>query len=754
MTLKPFPDRDQEQSVDVEPEPGDYPRWSMLGLATLLYGAVAAVATYPIAFRLGAGLPYSGEDGLQHLWVMRWYRSCLLEGRLPWFCPEIQYPVGAPLALFSPLQLESLLYILIAPFATNDAAAYNLVWLSGIVFTGVGTFVLGWFLLRHYPSAILAGAFAMLSGPVRVHANGHLELIHLGWFPIFLVAWCRFADRPCWRRLIEASGAYLLLAMSAAYFLVFAIIPAVLYVAYRWWGPLRRREYETVFNGGRWLLRYALLVLPPLCLVFSSQLWALANGLELDRSRGEFDEYRAPIWSYAVPLPGYFAAKFLPFNAYKQSGLGPIAGEVFSYLGIVVLLLIHRAWFRDAHFRHRTFFWALLGVLVVLSMGSSILIGPWEIPMPAAWLWDLFPPLHWTRVPSRFNLFAAVVAAVIAGAGVKLTLKDRPRKAVRIGLAAAIGGLALADLALVPIAMQAIPEVPDVYRRILDQRPGAALLDAPQFDSGGHRLAATGAYWQSLHGGATSAGYAGHMNASYDNLISWTSPFKAQWLADPSRLDEPEAVAIELVRETSFEGYTWLYLTVHGFDYVILHRDDAFFEGLRIRYDRLCEVLCHAIVIEDPSAIVIDRDRLRLPERPVALCVEGWGDRIWNGRYSCKVSSEAEVAVYSPDPETPLKFAFEGAAFRRSRRVRLRDGGTILGRWDVDPGSPGIFVSPPFRLPIGLRTLVLESDGEDRPDHPRDHPGPPLSLLVNAVSFQADREAPPGAIAQADPANR
>ena len=752
--MTPTPTRNREHPLDIEPEFGDYPRWSMLGLATLIYGAVAAVATYPILFRLGSGLPYSGEDGLQHLWIMRWYRSCLLEGRVAWFCPEIQYPVGAPLALFSPLQFESLLYILVYPFASNDAACYNLVWLSGIVFTGVGTFVLGWFLLRHYPSALLAGVFAMLSGPVRVHANGHLELIHLGWFPIFLVAWCRLIDRPCWRRLLGASAAYLLLAMSAAYFLVFAIVPAALYVAYRWWGPLHRREYKTLIDGGRWLLRFALLVLPPLCLAFSSQLWALANGLELGRSRIEFDEYRAPIWSYFVPLPGYFAAKFLPFNVYEQSGLGPIAGEIFSYLGIVTLLLIHRAWFRDAQFRHSRFFWALLGVLVVLSMGSMIAIGPWEIPMPAGWLWDLFPPLHWTRVPSRFNLFASVIAAVIAGAGVKATLQGRRRRGGRLGLAVAIGGLALADLALVPITMQAIPEVPNVYRDILDRRPGAALLEAPQFDSGGHRLAATGAYWQSLHGGSTSSGYAGHMNASYDNLISWTSPFKAQFLADPMRLDDPEAVTIELVRETSFEAYAWLYLTVHDFDFVVLHRDDAFFEGLPIRYDRLREVLGHAIAIDDPEAIVIARDLLRLPKRPVALCAEGWGDRIWNGRYSCKVASRAEVAVYNPDPETPLRFAFEGAAFRRSRRVRLRDRGTILARWEVAPGTPQVLVSPTFRLPIGSRTLVLESDGEDRPDHPRDHPGPPLSLLVNAVSFQADRDARPGAIAKADRTKR
>ena len=740
--------------MDLDPEqnpagPGDYPRWSMLGFAAALYGLVAVVATYPIAFRMGAGLPYSGVDGLQHLWVMRWYRACLLEGRLPWFCPTIQHPVGAPLALFSPLQLESILYLLVAPFAPNDAAAYNLVWLSGIVFTGVGTFVLGWYLLRHAPSALLAGGFAMLSGPVRIHANGHLELVHLGWFPIFLVAWCRLVDRPDRRRLLAAVGSYLLLAMSAAYFLVFAIIPAALYVAFRWWGPLRRLEFRTIAIRGRWLLRFALLALPPLCLVFSAQLWAIGHGLELARSRGEFDIYRTPLWSYAIPLPGYFAAKFLPFNVYAQSGLGPIAGEIYSYLGIVVLLLVHRAWFRDAKIRNGPFVWALLGLLVLLSMGSSIRFGARELPMPAGWLWDLFPPLRWTRVPSRFNLFAAVVAAVIAGAGAGPLIRRPRRRWARLAVALTIGGLALGDLSLVPIAMQPIPTAPVVYRQILDREPDAALLDAPQFDSGGHALAAAGAYWQSIHRGATSAGYAGHMNAEYDNLVSWASPFRAELLADPARLADPDAVTIELVRETSFEAYVWLYLTVHGFDHVVLHRNDAFFEGLPIRYDRVVEILGHAVEIDDPSAVVIARDRLDVPDRPVALCAEGWGDRIWNGRYSCKVARDAEIAVYNPDASATLRFAFEGAAFRRPRRVRLRNGRAIVARWQVAPGAAQVRVSPPFRMPAGLGTLALESDGEDLPDHPRDHPGPPLSLLVNAVSFQADTQRAAGAIASA-----
>ncbi len=44
-------------------------------------------------------------DPPQHLrGLMRWYRTCLVEGRSPLICPELLYPTGAPLSGFSLLQ--------------------------------------------------------------------------------------------------------------------------------------------------------------------------------------------------------------------------------------------------------------------------------------------------------------------------------------------------------------------------------------------------------------------------------------------------------------------------------------------------------------------------------------------------------------------------------------------------------------------------------------------------------------------------
>src|SRR5262245_11078242 len=83
------------------------------------YALCAVVPTYARLTQVATALP-NGGDPLQHLWVMRWYKTCLLEGRSPLVCPEIQYPVGAPLGNFSPLHLQSLLYLLLSYFIKSD----------------------------------------------------------------------------------------------------------------------------------------------------------------------------------------------------------------------------------------------------------------------------------------------------------------------------------------------------------------------------------------------------------------------------------------------------------------------------------------------------------------------------------------------------------------------------------------------------------------------------------------------------------
>src|SRR5690242_11728661 len=94
----------------------------------LLYATAVFCATYPALLTSTTRLVGSRCDPLQSLWLMRWYKDCLLHGRSPLHCGAIQYPVGAPLGNFSPLHLQAFLYIPLSLVLDNDILCYNLIW--------------------------------------------------------------------------------------------------------------------------------------------------------------------------------------------------------------------------------------------------------------------------------------------------------------------------------------------------------------------------------------------------------------------------------------------------------------------------------------------------------------------------------------------------------------------------------------------------------------------------------------------------
>ncbi len=393
--------------------PPRWPGWVTLAGVGLLYVVGLVIATYPAAWTFGSRLAVSDlTDPIQHLWILRWYRSCLESGRSPLFCPDLQYPVGSPLGLYSPLQLQTLIFLVCSVFTSNDVLIYNLILAFEFLFTGLATFALAWFLVRHRAGAMLAGLLAMLSGPMLFNAaGGGTELMALGGFPLFLIGWMRFVDRPTRGRLAAAVGLFLLLASCAAYYGVLGIFPAVLYVVVRAWKMGWRGVGDWVRRRIRWGLAFAGLTAMAIPLLFPAQVWSAAHGYSLARSKAHFLQFGTTLWHYVVPGPSYrFAALWMP-PFWQAQGF---AAKCPVYLGVVTLGLLGYAAAMRVRFRRSQFLWLSLGMLVVLSMGAYGSIGPKQIPLPALWLWEWFPPFRSLRVPARFGYLGVVCAAVLA----------------------------------------------------------------------------------------------------------------------------------------------------------------------------------------------------------------------------------------------------------------------------------------------------------------------------------------------------
>src|SRR5690606_34569742 len=99
--------------------------WRAVLLATIAYIAAVCVTTYPFVLSFTRGIPGSLFDPMHHLWIMRWYKTCLLEWKSPVMCPELQYPVGAPLGNFSTMHMQAILYFPLS-FLFDDVVSFNI----------------------------------------------------------------------------------------------------------------------------------------------------------------------------------------------------------------------------------------------------------------------------------------------------------------------------------------------------------------------------------------------------------------------------------------------------------------------------------------------------------------------------------------------------------------------------------------------------------------------------------------------------
>lgn len=717
------------------------PGWKSVLAAAGLYAVCAAAATYPHVRAMGSALP-SGGDPPQHLWILQWYRSCLLAGRNPLFCPELQYPIGAPLGNFSPLHLQAVLYLPLSALGLGDVLAYNLIWWLGLTTTSLGTAVLAWYVLRSRSCTLLAGALAGLSGPLLLHAQGHLELIYLGALPVFLVGWLRLVDRPDRGRLLAAAGLYVLTVASAAYYALLAALPAAFYVIWSLLAAGRGRRGAWLRDRAGWFVGFLALVLPCLLVLFAGQLWAATHGYAMARSKVEFADFGCPWWSYLLPTPAHTLGTLVPGDPYTRAGY---VGQGFdylheegSYLGLVTLGLLLVAVASRPRIPRSGFWWSLLAVLVVLSLGAYLEIGGDRVELPALWLWREVPLFRLIRSPARFNLPAAVIAALLAAAGLKAVL-DRlgvRQGAARVVIVAALLVLAVLDLRLPPRQPRPLAPVPAGFAAIARDNPAAAVLEVPVQSSAGDRTGLDRTYWQARHGLRTSAGYSGLLNVAFNQQVYSSSPFpvdRADFLVDPSR------ERLGLVVDTDAAAYAWLFLTTHGFTHVLSYRqlDPAVFPPEPRA--RLEAQLAGARIFEDAETVVYARDRLAVPTRPALLPVgEGWRPRIGQpGRASYTgLDRHGQLAAYSPDGSEELVFRLRAASVGVSRNVVLRTGNRELARWQVAPGAVTWYESPPFRLPDGRHELQLEADGVSAPGssgEALDDARTPYSLRVESV---------------------
>ena len=399
--------------------------------------------------------PYSVADygdPLFSIWRIGWVLHQLFADPTHLFDGNIFYPQPLTLTLSDPIILPALTTAPLAAIGTHPVIAYNLLMLSGFLFSGIATYLLVERLTASPPAAFVAGLIYACY-PYRFEHYGHLELQMTQWMPLGLLALHLFVSTGRWRYAIGLGLAGVAQLYSSMYYAVFfliyaTVIGAGLLIAQR---PSIRRLALPAVSGAL----VAGLVAVPLARAFVA-----AQPLKAERTTDEVRFYSATPLDY---LRGNL------HSALWKDRILPPEPERALFPGIMPLAL------------------AAIGIAPPLSAIRLVYIAGLFVALDCSFgfngafyplLHRSFPPVRGLRVAARFSVLVGLTLSILAGFGVRRVLGWCGSPRGRWSAITVLAGLVVIDawpaLPLVPVWK----EPPAIYDA-LKARPGVVLAEFP-----------------------------------------------------------------------------------------------------------------------------------------------------------------------------------------------------------------------------------------------------------------------------------
>jgi hypothetical protein len=484
-------------------------RWVREACAMAFFLGLAAVATRPLAMRLGVRT-LAGGDPLVDLWTVSWIASHVFEpSRI--FEGNTFHPAAHAVLFSDPSLGTAVLLVPLRALVEDPLRLYNLGVLLALAFGGWCFHLLVRDLTGSLWAGLLAGTLAGFSAH-QLRNLVYLNLLTIGWLALFLLGLHRCVRRPSAGAAILTGLSFALTAQSSGYYAVAAVVLALVFAAVHW-RDARQRQVLVSLAGAALLA--VLLTLP--------FLWAYSG---LYREHGL---RRPPGMSERM---AFQPARDLTSRAYVYRGLlGPGGGQLFPGLlapGLAVLAAVRRR-------PHALFYSASVATLLLLSFGPQLEIAGAEIPMPYAWL-RAVPPLDGMRHPVTFAGVALLAIAVLAGLGwASLGLAERA------WTGPLVVALAVAEtLGPAPRLQSPRPGVPPVYR-ILESLPAGPVLEVPVFNESTLLVAARRPQLEFLNGQGSA--FIPNDTRRLDTVIQNT------WLKEtPPDVDDSRAMELLLER--------------------------------------------------------------------------------------------------------------------------------------------------------------------------------------------------------------
>jgi hypothetical protein len=459
-------------------------------LATAGLCAVGGVLLFPQLRHMDA-VPDLG-DPLFSMWRIGWVFEQLRGDPRPLFDGNIFHPDPLTLTYSDSMLLTSATAAPLLALGVHPVIAYNVLFLSGFLLSGVAVYLL---VSRLTGSAAAAFVSAVVFAyyPYRFEHYSHLELQMTFWMPIALVAVHRFIETARWRFAIAAALALIAQLYASMYYGIFlelfaATVGLVLFRfsphrAAALWRPLAAAAVVAV-----------VLALP------LARPYLAARSVKGDRGHDAVRMFSATATDYlrAHQRSVLYGPRLLPGRQIERAlfpGLVPI---VLTGVALVPPIGVVRLAYSA-------------GLLVAFdgSLGFNGLLYPY--------LYDGIVPVRSMRVPARFSIMVGLSLAVLAGFGVRRLLARRqgwPASLVLAGIVAACMIDVWPRLELQPVWRTP----PGVYASLQGQR--AVLAEFPlNTDPFGFADNTPFMYFSLWHWQPMVNGYSGFLPPSYEALL-------------------------------------------------------------------------------------------------------------------------------------------------------------------------------------------------------------------------------------------
>ena len=315
--------------------------------ALAAYVAIALVVTWPLARGLGRDVAWDLGDSVLNMWILAWDGEqllALLAGDLSrirtFFHGNIFHPAPLTLAYSEHLFAQALQALPVYAVSANPILAYNLLFLSTFVLSGLGMYLL----VRELTGSALAGFVAgLLFGfaPYRLAQSSHLQVLSSQWMPFVLYGVRRYftgtagPDPPRLRPLLWAALALVAQGLSSGYYLLYFTPFAVAYV---FWEMAQRRLWRHVRVWRH--LGIASLLTAGIIAPFLVPYAQVRQRFDMARTLTEVTRLSADVYSYATAFIEQ------PVWGHVMQAFPKREGELFPGVVPVILAAVGLVFFR------------------------------------------------------------------------------------------------------------------------------------------------------------------------------------------------------------------------------------------------------------------------------------------------------------------------------------------------------------------------------------------------------------------------